>query len=271
VERLTGAAIHAMATEAIVRWACLPLLDAPALRGALDDIRSIYSLTVPPSVTFKVDYYTVLRLCNDPDSLQDPNSGQLIPNHVGYWLMYPIGEPEMSRRVARHIFTNWLGQCDRPRRLRTPFVGDAGALFAVDPKIGAPPGSLDPVELDRWWNQRSRLALVILPAQVHTLTALDREEARQRLVEVTLALQIYQRENNTYPEVLTDIRSSGLAELPIDPFGKGELIRYRREIDPAEGFTVWSIGPDGIDDEGKNEVTPSDQTGDLVYHVKSRE
>jgi hypothetical protein len=270
VERLTGAAIHATANEAIVRWACLSSLDTSALRGALDDIRSIYNLTVPPSVTFKVDYYTVLRLCNDPDSLQDPNSPQLIPNHVGYWLMYPLGEPEMSRRVARHIFTNWIGQCDRPRRLRTPFVGETGALFAVDLQGGAPPGGLDPVELDRWWRDRSRLALVILPAQIQSLTAYDREKARQSLLEAILALQIYQRENESYPEVLDEIRGSRMEELPIDPFGNGESIRYRRESDPAEGFTVWSIGPDGIDDGGTKEVTPSDQSGDLVYRVKPR-
>ena len=48
--------------------------------------------------------------------------------------------------------------------------------------------------------------------------------------------------------------------LPADPFGTGPL-GLRRD---AKGWTLWSVGPDGIDDGGKKRAKASDVRYDLV-------
>ncbi len=52
-----------------------------------------------------------------------------------------------------------------------------------------------------------------------------------------------------WPEDLAEITPRLLKEVPIDPWSaSGEPLQYRREND---GFVLWSIGPDGIDNSGK--------------------
>lgn len=52
------------------------------------------------------------------------------------------------------------------------------------------------------------------------------------------------------PETLEELRPRYLSTLPIDPFGKGEIFRYRRESSPV-GFVVWSVDEDGRDGGAK--------------------
>jgi type II secretory pathway pseudopilin PulG len=174
----------------------------------------------------------------------------------------------MSRRVAKLIFTNWLSQCDRPRRSRMPFAEDAEALFTPDPNDSPPPGGLATFEINRWL-QRTRFAMVILPASLQIVDANDREQARLRLLEAVLALQLYHRERGHYPDSLENLVGSGLDELPVDPFGPGEPVHYRQADQPADGFTVWSIGPDAVDDEGRVDLNNDGKTGDIRYTVNS--
>jgi hypothetical protein len=94
-----------------------------------------------------------------------------------------------------------------------------------------------------------------------------RECARQRLLETTLALQVYRREEGTYPESLDQLVGRGLEALPVDPFGKGEPLHFRREPDAADGVTLWSIGDD-VDDDGRVELTHDNSRGDIVVHIK---
>ena len=52
-----------------------------------------------------------------------------------------------------------------------------------------------------------------------------------------------------HPDALDDLRGRFLDEIPLDPFS-GEAFRYVVE---SEGFLLYSVGPNGIDEEGRNQ------------------
>ncbi|HEX8551613.1 MAG TPA: hypothetical protein VF681_08665 [Abditibacteriaceae bacterium] len=62
-----------------------------------------------------------------------------------------------------------------------------------------------------------------------------------------LALRAFRLENGKYPATLNELAPRYLKEIPADPFGGGEKLRYKRT---AKSYLLWSIGPDGKDDGG---------------------
>ena len=68
------------------------------------------------------------------------------------------------------------------------------------------------------------------------------------LNRLMFALEAYRRDHaGNYPVALEDLRERYLAEIPLDPFS-GEAFRYVLE---EAGFLLYSVGPNGIDDEGR--------------------
>jgi len=102
------------------------------------------------------------------------------------------------------------------------------------------------------------------------------------LLLVTLALQAYHAEHNTYPDTLAALTHAYLKAVPADLFGSGESLHYRRT---DTGYVLYSIGPDGKDDGGvpsiDGQIRPQadekmqkehgylkiDSTGDIVAGV----
>jgi hypothetical protein len=62
-----------------------------------------------------------------------------------------------------------------------------------------------------------------------------------------LALRAFRLENGQYPATLNELAPRYLKEIPPDPFGGGEKLRYKRT---ANSYLLYSIGPDGKDDGG---------------------
>jgi len=117
-----------------------------------------------------------------------------------------------------------------------------------------------------------------------------RRQAARRLLILALSLAAYERAHGQPAASLDELRSSGeLRELPFDPYANGQGFRYRvsqgdtlvlystsnrsgsrnsrpwsgSEITPAievptgQGI-VWSVGPAGINAEGRRVLSPSD-------------
>lgn len=248
-ERFFGMALHARASDSIVRWAEHAEVDAALLRVVRDEARAIDRTTAPLSSTLKAEYAFAR------DALNDPN------NSATQSLV--MGEPELSRRLMNVMWTNWLGQCDLPRPERSR-MSTADVLF-FDAAAPAP----TPPQIDRWVQRSLMLKSAASKSGLGGLFVHhDRERARQVMLELTLCLQIYRRENGVFPATLPALVGRDLAELPVDPFGKGEPIRYRLDL-PKDGATLWSIGPDGTDDGGQLDWhTSGNQTGDLIVRVK---
>ena len=79
----------------------------------------------------------------------------------------------------------------------------------------------------------------------------DRFQTQRAGLLLALALQLYYREHGAFPDRLEELVKSGyLKEIPIDPFGKGEPFRYRRESGPHGSAVVWSVWLDSVDQGG---------------------
>ncbi|WP_146445139.1 hypothetical protein [Botrimarina colliarenosi] len=95
---------------------------------------------------------------------------------------------------------------------------------------------------------------LLTPAVVASFSAEDRSCAQQRLTLLIAALKLHQLQHGEYPETLDALTPEPLAEIPLDPF-TNEPFRYERR---DEGFAIWSLGHNGVDDGG------SDRSGEFV-------
>ena len=92
--------------------------------------------------------------------------------------------------------------------------------------------------------------------------------ARLRLAITALAVEQFRNEKGALPEALKDLTPAFLAEVPEDPFTSLELSYHRL----PEGYVVYSVGRDLMDDGGKeppNGQTPHGASGyDLTFTVE---
>jgi hypothetical protein len=85
----------------------------------------------------------------------------------------------------------------------------------------------------------------------------EREAAR-----AILGLLIFERREGILPEKLSDVVDAKILEsVPFDPFGNAP-ISYSRDR-----RIVWSVGQDGVNDNGKSDDKLHWFTGDAVWHV----
>jgi hypothetical protein len=76
----------------------------------------------------------------------------------------------------------------------------------------------------------------------------DRAAAYRIMNELVFALAAYRAEQGEYPAELVKICPEYVKSLPEDPFGTGPF-RYKRE---PQGYVLYSVGPNGKDDGGRN-------------------
>jgi hypothetical protein len=101
------------------------------------------------------------------------------------------------------------------------------------------------------------LASSVVPAFNKVAEKLFEGAALRDATRLALALRIARLEKGSYPETLEALVPSTIDALPQDPFS-GAAFHYRRE---GAGFVVWSVGPNGKDEEGrhgKKEGDPDD-------------
>ena len=89
------------------------------------------------------------------------------------------------------------------------------------------------------------------------LIEFGRQQARCRAARIALALKCHKARRGAYPESLEQLESDVLPVLPCDPFTE-RAFRYKRE---GEGFVLYSLGPNGIDDGG----TGGPHEGDVPF------
>jgi hypothetical protein len=70
--------------------------------------------------------------------------------------------------------------------------------------------------------------------------------ARLRLAQTAVALERFRAASNKYPDALSELAPKTLSAIPNDPFD-GQPLHYRKG---AEGYLLYSIGPDLKDDSG---------------------
>lgn len=95
-------------------------------------------------------------------------------------------------------------------------------------------------------------------------------QAQSGMRSLATALESYNLDYGVYPPEVTPHLTTPIAymtEIPVDPFSAtGEVYQYVQE---AEGWLLYSIGPDGVDDGGQTEYDPMSGPagpGDIVRH-----
>jgi hypothetical protein len=105
------------------------------------------------------------------------------------------------------------------------------------------------------------LALVFVALETPALTGCEQSATRTEIVQqmtlVALALAAYRAEHGGYPEDLARLVPRYLKAIPEDPFVE-KPIRYRRE---GTGYVLYSVGPNGQDDDGRESSVRDAKTG----------
>lgn len=102
-----------------------------------------------------------------------------------------------------------------------------------------------------------RLTLTSMIAKLRwKMQAFDRHErALYGLSYLILALELHERKTGSLPRRLSELSVPGRDIVPGDPFSDGDFV-YRKR---ADGYELYSVGPDGEDDLGR--AAPPFQTG----------
>jgi hypothetical protein len=80
-----------------------------------------------------------------------------------------------------------------------------------------------------------------------------RDEAGNLTLIVQLALHAFKLEHGRFPATLQELTPTYLTSVPRDPFGGGEVLRYRLT---GTSYLLYSIGPDRKDDGGRPMLRP---------------
>lgn len=108
--------------------------------------------------------------------------------------------------------------------------------------------------LEQPWQPGREMPVERHPLLAYALPSPDSVDFRDRATRASLhqlraalAIQAYRREHDgDWPESLAALVPEYLSDLPLDPFSDQPL-RYRPG---GPGFGVWSVGPNGVDDDG---------------------
>jgi hypothetical protein len=87
--------------------------------------------------------------------------------------------------------------------------------------------------------------------------------ARLRLAIASLAIEQFRVQNGQLPDALDILKPGFLAEIPEDPFTGSELV-YRRL---PQGYVIYSVGRDVVDDGGKDPPATQTSRGDSGYDL----
>ncbi len=92
---------------------------------------------------------------------------------------------------------------------------------------------------------------ILMPALNAVQVAYDRTELMGEIDRTACALAVYRADRGHYPEKLSELIPNYMNQVPEDTFtheGK-TAVRYRRE---GNAYLLWSVGNDGIDDDGRS-------------------
>lgn len=90
--------------------------------------------------------------------------------------------------------------------------------------------------------------------------------AALRLAQTAIAVERYRAVEGGLPTALDELAQKYLAAIPLDPFAAKSPIKYRQT---TQGYRVYSIGPDGIDQNGERS-SGTREKGDLTFAVERK-
>ena len=243
--------MHALTADALVLWSRDSRIDAALLRTVRDEVREIYRMTPKPGATLDVEYFSISHAIDNPQdyAADSPPPHRRRSKQDVAWV-YFLGEPEYSHRIVRQVLTNWVSQIDLPLRERAKRFGTYDLYELPEPVVGT--RSLMPQQL-QLATDRSLWAKIVLPPTRLLEMATDRELVREQLLDLHLSVQLFAREHGgNLPEKVDELVPQYVMNLPLDLWGPAVPLKYRRQPGTLKA-TLWSVGPDGVDDGGTKE------------------
>jgi hypothetical protein len=267
-DRYLAIELHALACQRLVVWAAHSEVTAEQLATALRELRALYRNTVANSICLRMEYVSNVNSLLKPELVEELFVQLLIPEDVptqlhGAWI-FVNAEPQVASILLRHVFANYLSQCDLPRWERTS-AGTSAALFL--PTGTETPPLIDPRTLDALL-KRSPVA-EMFGSDFSLIEESDDEQALQSALELCLSVELFRRRHGRYPETLEALVPEFVDEVPRDVFGPtsaDRMLMIRREDAPpvksgaghpeelpdaAPSLVIYSRGSDGIDDTGQ--------------------
>ena len=272
---LVGTACRANCMDGIIHWSANSTITAERLQMARLDIEREFARRISLFHVAKVEYLLLRNTMHDAEGVSwqlefSPllNSLPLSVKRVGLWL---VGQPELTLRLARQILLNNRLELDKPlhsRRHAVHLEKSGQILFEADPAVPRISGRLKVEQLVRILESTSPLSHmqndVLFSVNAIEITR-KRDNARLAGGIISFAVQEYQRVHGHFPETLDQLVPSVLTELPYDPFDpNGCHLKYRRDADCSA--VVWSIGENGIDDQGSIDQ----KSIDIGYRIQLR-
>ncbi len=189
------------------------------------------------------------------------------PDPIVRGVLFLKNEPEVGKRVIKLTYANWLSQVDLPRSQQSRRW--PGQLGLFEPVAGAPlPGGLSPAEIEHFFS-KSPVAAYRVGRGPRIDTVTTDERIRQSQLVVALTGQLYFRDNRRFPNASAEFLDGYLNKWPIDPYNRDETpMHYRFDVETGEA-TVWSVGPNGINDGGNVETKWNDARFDLGVTIRA--
>ena len=256
--RLIASGARRDACDGIALWAQNNAVTAEQLRLARREVLAEAARRTSRSDCQKGEYLLLrntLRRRDAPDELVPAwssglmgHSGWLAPKQLLLWI---IGQPETVVRIQRQILANNLDQIDLPKSRRAATLASRVAVVFQDSAGRHRPGQMSAEQLnlaiDNSMVRTSQNMFSISP--LHFDQAIQREDAMLAALVVLLACEEYRRDHDRFPQELQELVPGYFDQIPFDPAAEISVpLQYRLESDGQ--ITVWSIGPNGVDNEG---------------------
>ncbi|MBX3747965.1 MAG: hypothetical protein KF833_21875 [Verrucomicrobiae bacterium] len=236
--------------------AALPSSDAPegALLGLHGDatsmVRALHRLRQwnpgEPSPYAALDFGTRTHTLHLDGNTEPPREPTLFQRAVGRLVLGSVRMADRIRRIGWHdqAFARFLLDLEPVILSRQEILreGSANRLkeWTADRSTDAPAAP---------W--RRFYSAHVLPGFVEsldkTVAKVLQAQTQRSLLETRIALERFDRRHARLPDTLAELVPDFLASVPIDRMD-GQPIRYRR--DTGSGFTLWSVGENGIDHGG---------------------
>ena len=215
IERLVGIAIHEAACESILMWARHDSVTGELLEAAIRDLREANLLTLATSDTMKAEAVVASNVMTNSRDIHLLVRNNFKPAAMLRGYLFVKGEPGLSNELMRHVFANYLSQCDLP-----PFERDQlpGVLSLYRPTGTEVPPLMNPETLQDAV-LASVLARSIVAPHCQVITACDLERSRQTALELCLLFELYRRRHGDYPETLAALVPEFIADVPVDWMG----------------------------------------------------
>lgn len=117
------------------------------------------------------------------------------------------------------------------------------------------------------WSPYAFLEAIFLPNLTRATITFAYDQSQVNEAQIVCALERFRLAHGNYPEALDNLVPQFIEKLPHDIIGGGPLHYHRTEND---GFLLYSVGWNGVDDGGNPAASYDDRKGDWVWQYPAR-